>query len=66
MINLIKSERQKPYALELYKNIYAAHIVDPKCGLGENCPKMLELKRRIKELENEGVVPSVSWRSGVE
>jgi hypothetical protein len=63
MKNLILSERQKPRALELYRKFYASHVVDPTCGLGDNCPMMVELKAKIAALESEGVVPTVSWNS---
>jgi len=33
------------------KGIYASHIADPRCGKGENCPMMLNLKSRIEEEE---------------
>jgi hypothetical protein len=66
MRELIQSERQKPRALELYRAIYAAHIVDPKCGLGERCPMMVDLKTKIKALEDAGVKATASWNSDVE
>jgi len=65
MSKLILSERQKPRALELYRAAYAAHLVDPECGLGETCPKLVELKAEIEALEAEGVKPTVSWLSDV-
>jgi len=49
--SIIQSERQKPRAIALMKDIYASHVVDPNCGLGENCPMMLNLKKRIDEEE---------------
>jgi hypothetical protein len=66
MRDIIQSERQKPRALELYQAIYAAHIVDPKCGLGERCPMMVELKAKITALEDAGVKPTISWNSEVD
>lgn len=66
MRNIILSERQKPRALELYQNIYAAHVADPKCGLRDRCPMMVDLAKRIKVLEDEGIKPTVSWNSEVE
>lgn len=65
MSKIILSERQKPRALELSKAIYAAHLKDHACGLGENCPKLIELKADIEALEAEGVKPTVSYLSDV-
>jgi len=65
MSKLTLSERQKPRALELYKAAYAAHLSDPNCGLGETCPKLIELKVEIEALETEGVKPTSSWLSDV-
>jgi hypothetical protein len=33
------------------KDIYASHTKDPNCGLGERCPMMVDLKKRIEEQE---------------
>ena len=33
------------------KSIYSSHVADPNCGLGENCPMMVDLKKRIEEEE---------------
>jgi len=33
------------------KGIYVSHVADPKCGLGEQCPMMIDLKKRIEEEE---------------
>lgn len=33
------------------KDIYTSHVADPKCGLGERCPMMIDLKKRIEEEE---------------
>ena len=49
--SIIQSERQRPRSIELMKVIYASHIKDPNCGLGENCPMMLDLKKRIEAEE---------------
>lgn len=49
--SIVQSERQRPRAIQLMKEIYASHIVDPNCGLGENCPMMVDLKKRIEEEE---------------
>jgi hypothetical protein len=65
MNKLTLSERQKPRALELYRAAYAAHLSDSNCGLGETCPKLVELKAEIEALEAEGVKPTVSWLSDV-
>jgi len=48
---IIQSERQRPRSIELMKDIYASHVADQKCGLGVNCPMMLDLKNRIDEEE---------------
>jgi len=49
--SIVQSDRQRPRAIELMKGIYASHIADPRCGKGENCPMMLNLKSRIEEEE---------------
>jgi len=49
--NIIQSERQRSRAVELMKDIYASHVQDPTCGLGEKCPMMIDLKKRIEEEE---------------
>jgi hypothetical protein len=49
--NMIQSERQRPRAVELMKDIYVSHVQDPTCGLGERCPMMVDLKKRIEEAE---------------
>lgn len=51
MPNIILSERQKPRSLQLMKDIYAAHLADPKCELNSQCPMLLSLKTRIDSLE---------------
>lgn len=61
MQKIILSERQKPRSLQLMKDIYAAHLADPKCELGEGCPMLLNLKAQIAQLENEG--PALKVRS---
>lgn len=33
------------------KSIYASHIADKSCGLGEACPMMVNLKRQIESVE---------------
>ena len=33
------------------KDIYVSHTKDPNCGLGERCPMMIDLKKRIQEEE---------------
>jgi hypothetical protein len=33
------------------RDIYASHVKDPNCGLGERCPMMIDLKKRIEEEE---------------
>jgi hypothetical protein len=33
------------------KDIYASHVKDPNCGLGDGCPMMLDLKKRIEAEE---------------
>ena len=33
------------------KSIYSSHVADPNCGLGEQCPMMIDLKKRIEEEE---------------
>lgn len=50
---IVLSERQKPRALKLMKAIYASHITDHSCGLGEACRMMVNLKQRIETLEKE-------------
>lgn len=65
MSKLILSERQKPRALELFKAAYKAHLSDPTCGLGPDCPKCVAMKKEIEELEAQGVQPSSSWLSDV-
>lgn len=57
MKNLVLSDRQKPRTLQLLKDIYTAHLADPKCELGENCPQLKATKAKIEELERE----SVNW-----
>ena len=49
--SIIQSERQRPRSLELMKDIYASHVADKSCGMGVNCPMMLDLKKRIDEEE---------------
>jgi hypothetical protein len=49
--SIVQSERQRPRAIELMKDIYVSHVKDPNCGLGERCPMMLDLKKRIEEEE---------------
>jgi hypothetical protein len=49
--SIIQSERQRPRSIELMKDIYASHVADPKCGLGANCPMMLDLKKKIEAEE---------------
>jgi hypothetical protein len=50
--NILQSERQRPRAVELMKAIYESHTHDPNCGLGEACPQMVDLKKRIEEYES--------------
>ena len=57
MKSIILSDRQKPRSLQLLKTIYAAHLADPRCELGENCPQLRATKAKIEELERE----SVNW-----
>jgi hypothetical protein len=33
------------------KDIYASHVQDPTCGLGDRCPMMVDLKKQIEEQE---------------
>ena len=33
------------------KAIYTSHVADPNCGLGDKCPMMIDLKKRIEEEE---------------
>jgi len=49
--SIVQSERQRPRAIELMKGIYASHVSDTKCGLGEMCPMMVDLKKRIEDEE---------------
>jgi len=49
--SIVQSERQRPRAVELMKDIYASHVSDQKCGLGEACPMMADLKKRIEDEE---------------
>jgi hypothetical protein len=55
--SVIQSERQRPRAIELMKDIYASeytrHLTDPsRCGLlPEECPMMANLKKDIEEQE---------------
>jgi hypothetical protein len=49
--SIIQSERLRPRAIELMREIYASHVADQKCGLGASCPMMLDLKKRIEEEE---------------
>lgn len=49
--SIVQSERQRPRAVDLMKAIYTSHIADPNCGLGDNCPMMIDLKKRIEEEE---------------
>jgi len=48
---IIQSERQRPRAVAVMKGIYASHVQDPTCGLGERCPMMVDLKQRIEAEE---------------
>jgi hypothetical protein len=48
---IIQSERQRPRAVELMKALYASHVQDTTCGLGERCPMMVDLKKRIEAEE---------------
>jgi hypothetical protein len=48
---IIQSERQRPRVVEIMKDIYASHIQDPTCGLGDLCPMMVDLKKRIEAEE---------------
>ena len=50
--SILQSERQRPRAVELMKDIYASHVQDPACGLGERCPMMVDLKKRIEAEES--------------
>ena len=50
MKSIVQSERQRPRAIQLMRDIYASHVADPNCGLGEQCPMMQDLKKQI-ELE---------------
>lgn len=47
--SIVQSERQRPRAIDLMKDIYSSHITD--CKLGEKCPTMIDLKKRIEEEE---------------
>lgn len=49
--SIVQSERQRPRAVEIMKDIYVSHTKDPNCGLGERCPMMIDLKKRIQEEE---------------
>ena len=49
--DIVQSERQRPRAVELMKDIYISHVQDPTCGLGERCPMMVDLKKRIEDEE---------------
>jgi hypothetical protein len=49
--SIVQSERQRPRAVDLMKSIYSSHLADPNCGLGDNCPMMIDLKKRIEEEE---------------
>jgi len=54
--SIVLSERLRPRAIELMKDMYVAHAADPNCpwakdGRGTECPKMVELKQRIEEEE---------------
>jgi hypothetical protein len=49
--SIVQSERQRPRAVDLMKAIYSSHVVDPNCGLGDKCPMMIDLKKRIEEEE---------------
>ena len=49
--SIVQSERERPRAVELMKAIYASHVADPNCGLGDKCPMMIDLKKRIEEEE---------------
>jgi hypothetical protein len=49
--DIIQSERQRPRAVEIMKDIYVSHVQDPTCGLGETCPMMVNLKKRIEAEE---------------
>jgi hypothetical protein len=44
--SIVQSERQRPRAIELMKDIYASHVADLKCGLGANCPRKQPRRRR--------------------
>ena len=55
--NIVQSERQRPRAIALMKEIYASHVKDPNCGLGERCPMMLDLRKRIEEAEERLLGP---------
>jgi hypothetical protein len=49
--SIVQSERQRPRAVEIMKDIYASHVADKSCGLGANCPVMISLKNQIAEEE---------------
>ena len=49
--SIVQSERQRPRAVDLMKAIYSSHVADPNCGLGDKCPMMIDLKKRIDEEE---------------
>jgi hypothetical protein len=53
LMSIVLSERQRPRAIQYMKSVYDWHVHDPSCGLGAACPKMVELKQRIEELEAE-------------
>ncbi len=50
--SIVQSERQRPRAVEIMKDIYASHIADPNCPYGgEKCPMMQDLKKQIETEE---------------
>lgn len=49
--SIVQSERQRPRAVQLMKAIYSSHTADPTCKLGQHCPMMIDLKKRIDEEE---------------
>jgi hypothetical protein len=56
--SIVLSERQRPRVIKFMKAVYASHPNDLNCeyarmGQSESCPKMVELKQRIEELEQE-------------
>lgn len=52
-MNILLSERQKARTLQLLKDMYTAHLADPECELGENCPQLQKTKATIEKMEQE-------------